>query len=1331
MRTTRFLLRKPFVPLLTTLLCAYPSSIHFAQAGDPHTTSTQTVSQANKPSLLQQESLVSHVESGKYSQVRMRPGMKVESHDFFTRYAKDFGLSNDDTFKPVLSRPNPLQRARSQNIIRCQQQYKNLPVMGMEYVLQTDSATHVLAASGKIISGLNVDTRPSVSESQALEAAKRAVPAESYPWDKDASKVPQAILAISFKDFKVHRNNARLVYRFTISSERPPQSYVVEVDAHSGEVINKISNRIRDVVNWHQNIPNCQLTGLGNWSQSSLVCDQGTDGKYRLMCVPGPLSACVAKMQMIDGRRPNPQAQNGADPNQDYVFADEDGQNPPIFGEQNVPGESDDIIGEYLYVSMLQSMRFYYSYFRWAGLDGLAQIPVLACVKPTNDPNAAALYNTADHSIWFDPSNTAHVTVDSNGDLDTWLATTAGHEFTHGVLRQMIPLWAMVGPAGETASLDESFSDIMGIMGVYYFFLCSNYDFTTCLAKVNGAQTMSNPQALNLPATYKGYFYAGSEGCSGSDTCYHTPQTTVACDSSNNNCDPDHRNATVQEYMFYLLTAGGAGINDPPLNHPYNVEGIGPFEAAQIAFKTMSVELTATSTYPEARDAWIAAADDLYGETSKEVRAVTLAWYAVGIGDISGTDVSHSPADGDQKVPPWPATLEWEDQPGEVAWEVQTSTSPNFDRDLLTKDTAATISPPFKSSFSSIDFNLKPDANYYWRVRAKRNSSSSGKSSNDSKIVAQPLQNPTIQTGWGDWSLLRYFKTDTRASTLESPVGMSPKVYPWNGEFKWRSVEGGKQYWLDTSEDEDLGLGSNLGPGKVVLGSPQIIQPNNPLQSLSLTGTFVDPNDPDNTEASNLIKHVLPFPLKVNHTYYWGILPYGPENIQGNWSNNQKGQIFETSIPQANLTSPENAATVSPWGIVLEWEETKGAIGYVLKVSTHPDVSDNIYTGSDPTSTSQVLNLPVNTSGGAGLSQGPQIGAGVLPVVEGIRKDYYWSVTPKGPAPYDEKGLASQIWGFDLDQGATKPVLISPLNGSYVPYKQSSLRFTWKPVEHATEYVFNLYNRNDDGSRGTPVINSISVSASQESDGQAYVELNNQGVTNQAGYCWQVQAIGPKDLQGNSLQGPPSDTFCYSLGPDTPILTNPADGASDVEYDSTTFTWESEWAPGGYSLDFGAIDTNGICQSAPVNVTGKSYTVNLKPGTNYCWQVTAKGSTSDAFTRSGIAHFSTKTAPCDAPDAPQTVDPQGGWNSPNIWNPYQYQWSSVPGAVQYEFTVYYVPDWQNPTVRSVVYHNFYTGTTSDPVSLNCNYWPYLWTIRAKSSCGAWSATDGSGWISCQ
>jgi Zn-dependent metalloprotease len=1327
---THFPLRRNFLFLASVSLVVFLSRFDSAKAEDPRdNSSTQAVAHANTSSLLKQESLVAHVESGKYSQVRMRPEAKVSSQDFFTRYARDFDLSKDDVFKPVFSRANPLLRAKSQIVIRYQQHYKNLPVIGMEYVLQMDAANHVLAASGKIISGLKVDINPSVSESRALEMAKHAVPAQVYSWEKNAAKLPKGTLAISFKDFKIDLKNARLVYRFTISCEKPSQSYIVEVDAHTGQVLNKLNNRISDIVEWNQNIKGCQFVGDGITNPDRAIfplCDKGVDGRYRLMCQADySIGECASGLKMIDARRPNPQAHNGEDPDQDYVFTDEHQQTPPVFADV------EDRVGGYLYLAMLFALKSYYLNFHWAGFDGLGQNPVFNYVEKIEDPYTAAYYDADPDSptfcsIFFDPVGA--IEHDSNNNVNILnSAFIAGHEFTHGVLRQMMPKFVH---EGETGSLDESFGDIFGILAAYYGGCYPAQDFKDCLKKFNHPGVMENPRSRGRPTTYKGFYYSGSEGCSGSDTCYHTPEKTVACDDSNNQCDPDHRNAKVQNYMFYLLANGGSGINDPPLNHPYNVESIGPAEAWQIAFQTILGQLSPTSTYPEARDAWIAAAEDLYGKKSKEVRAVTLAWYAVGIGDIM--DVSHNPADGDKNVAPWPATLEWEDQANEVEWEVQTSTSPAFDRDLLTKQTSVATKPPSQSGSSAVDFNLKPDTNYYWRVRAKRNPS--GKSGSDSKTGTQPLQGGPVnlQTDWGDWSLLRYFKTDARRSTLKSPVGTATKVYPWGDEFKWTAVDGGKQYWLQTSENSDLGIGSNLGPGQVTQGSPiQNVQPNSPLQSISLSGVYVDPNDPDNREGSNRIKHGLPVPLKVNHTYYWGVLPYGPENIQGNWSNHQQGQIFETSTPQTKLTSPENAAKVSPWGIKLHWEETPGAVGYVLKVSKHPDFSDNIYTGPDPTGTSQVLNLQLETGGGPEVSQGPQVGGTGGPVVQGTRRDYFWSVTPKGPPPYNENGLASQIWGFNIDREATKPVLLSPPNGSHVPYKQPSLRFLWKPVDQATGYFFSLYHRNADGSRGAAILSNWSIPVQEDDRGYAYVDdayLRHEVVTEKPGYCWQVQAIGPDDLHGNFNPGPASDIFCYSLAPDKPVLTSPVDGSPDVEYNPTPFAWTSEWAPGGYQISVGLEGSS----TGWVNVSGKSYTLNLKPNTSYFWVVDALGSAGER-TSSGFSHFSTKAAPCNAPDAPQILDPAGGWSAPPISNPYQYRWSSVPGAVQYEFTVNWV-NYDNPTDRRVLFHSYYTGTVSDPVSLQCGCGKgclYLWTIRAKSSCGAWSAAAESGWYGCQ
>ena len=239
-----------------------------------------------------------------------------------------------------------------------------------------------------------------------------------------------------------------------------------------------------------------------------MPCDKGADGKYRLMCSPDATGKCPVPMKMIDARRPNPQAQGGADPNQDYVFADEDNQNPPIFGEQNLPSEPDDVAGNYLYVATLWALELYSQHFVWAGYDGFGQIPILNYVKTIEDPGTYAFYDPSMRWITLDPAKM--VKVDSSGHVDILYALVMCHEFTHGVLDQMIPGLVY---SGETASLEESFANIMGILAVFYGACYPASDFKSCIVDINHPGLMNDPKSRSCPTTYKGFFYVGSENC--------------------------------------------------------------------------------------------------------------------------------------------------------------------------------------------------------------------------------------------------------------------------------------------------------------------------------------------------------------------------------------------------------------------------------------------------------------------------------------------------------------------------------------------------------------------------------------------------------------------------------------------------------------------------------------------------------------------------------------------------------------------------------------------------------------------------------------------------
>ncbi len=181
-----------------------------------------------------------------------------------------------------------------------------------------------------------------------------------------------------------------------------------------------------------------------------------------------------------------------------------------------------------------------------------------------------------------------------------------GHEITHGLTE----LTAGLIYASESGGLNESFSDIFGNCIEFY-------------AKPNGSswligdeigytiRSMDDPNLFSCPDTYHGQFWDPGEEV--------------------------HNISGVQNFWFYLLSAGGAGTNDNGDN--YNVTGIGINDAAKIAYRNLTVYLTPSSTYADARFYSLQSAIDLFGPCSPQVAATGNAWYAVGVGGLYANTV--------------------------------------------------------------------------------------------------------------------------------------------------------------------------------------------------------------------------------------------------------------------------------------------------------------------------------------------------------------------------------------------------------------------------------------------------------------------------------------------------------------------------------------------------------------------------------------------------------------------------------------------------------------------------------------------------------------------
>ncbi len=207
---------------------------------------------------------------------------------------------------------------------------------------------------------------------------------------------------------------------------------------------------------------------------------------------------------------------------------------------------------------------------------------------------------------------------DGNGAIFNPLVSIdiVGHEFTHGVVQNTAGLVYSY----ESGALNESFADVFGYCVRFYADSANtNFyigDLVTVPSYGAALRNMANPNEFGDPDTYNG-------------TNWHT--------SSSDNGGV-HTNSGVQNYWFYLLVNGASGTND--LGDAFNISSIGVTKAAKIAFRSLSLYLTSSSNYLDARSNSIQAATDLYGSCSNEVIQVTNAWYAVGVGDAFQNSVT-------------------------------------------------------------------------------------------------------------------------------------------------------------------------------------------------------------------------------------------------------------------------------------------------------------------------------------------------------------------------------------------------------------------------------------------------------------------------------------------------------------------------------------------------------------------------------------------------------------------------------------------------------------------------------------------------------------------
>ncbi|MEU1229460.1 M4 family metallopeptidase [Streptomyces sp. NPDC005828] len=193
----------------------------------------------------------------------------------------------------------------------------------------------------------------------------------------------------------------------------------------------------------------------------------------------------------------------------------------------------------------------------------------------------------------------------------------AAHEMTHGVTSNTAGLIY----SGESGGLNEATSDIMAAAVEFY---ANN-------PTDKGDYLVGEKIDIRGNGTPLRYMDKPSKDGSSKDSWY----------SGIGSIDV-HYSSGPANHFFYLLSEGSGakvvnGVSyDSPTSDGLPVTGIGIDKARLIWFKALTTKFSSSTNYAGARTGAVAAATDLYGAGSPEVKAVEDSFAAINVGPRSG-----------------------------------------------------------------------------------------------------------------------------------------------------------------------------------------------------------------------------------------------------------------------------------------------------------------------------------------------------------------------------------------------------------------------------------------------------------------------------------------------------------------------------------------------------------------------------------------------------------------------------------------------------------------------------------------------------------------------
>ncbi len=381
---------------------------------------------------------------------------KISHKNFFKKKGLEMGLSNDDEMR--LSNQSIGKNNYVHNHFH--QYYKGIKVYGQKYIVH-DKNNITITANGTFLPQLELVTTPSTELSSAVRQAKMLMNSKNCHLDKTE-------IVIVDQKFPQFSGEYSLCYKIDLHEHSNHKAFSFFIDAHTGELINKIS------LHEHNGVPGTGVTKY--YGEQNITVDSIAPDQYVLHDPTRGRDGIIIE---------------GAD-STEFISTST---------HFNLTNETQDEVA----VDALYLTAGYYDLLRddynWLGLDDENGSFIVTIINDGSD-----LVN----AFWNQERATFGAGNCNYGPLVT--ADVLAHEFMHGI----IDYTSQLIYSGESGAINESMADVMGKAYEYHIdrdnFSWGLGNKFALYQELTPFRIMDDPEQVEDPSYYKGSLWVDGAG---------------------------------------------------------------------------------------------------------------------------------------------------------------------------------------------------------------------------------------------------------------------------------------------------------------------------------------------------------------------------------------------------------------------------------------------------------------------------------------------------------------------------------------------------------------------------------------------------------------------------------------------------------------------------------------------------------------------------------------------------------------------------------------------------------------------------------------------------